>query len=116
MRMSLVARYKADAELSLPRLAYRPDIRPGHSVRQPVRPVHLDEAHQVVASGELVCAAAQRARGKTIRLGRLPGEEDLNGPLAPGQAGSGRGWNGTSRAGTSSGWRERNAAPRRGEQ
>ena len=50
-----------------------------------VRPVHLDEAHQVVASGELVCAAAQRARGKTIRLGRLPGEEDLNEPLAPGR-------------------------------
>jgi hypothetical protein len=52
---------------------------------------------------ELVCAVAQSARGKTIRLGRLSDEEDLNGPLAPGQAGSGRAWNGTSRAGTSSG-------------
>jgi hypothetical protein len=39
-----------------------------------------------VASGELVCAAAQSARGKTIRLGWLSDEEDLNGPLAPRQA------------------------------
>ena len=48
----------------------------------------MKHTRRLVASGELVCAAAQSARGKTIRPGRLPGEEHLNGPLAPGQAGS----------------------------
>ena len=50
------------------------------------RPSEPEKDPGVRTSGarpELVCAAAQSARGKTIRLGRLSDEEDLNGSLAP---------------------------------